>query len=147
MILTDFLPQFYQGRVCKYAAGLGISKRSVCSFSRSHGQHPCVETQFQIRRVLGLLHAKSYIGLKRLPVSVVRKCQLRCRPRHLTVVQNYEVNPQNSLRVASKRNVYVTKLISYLQFVVSCTQRRCLDKFRSFRSPHVEHACDYQVWR
>ncbi|GBM48758.1 hypothetical protein AVEN_191301-1 [Araneus ventricosus] len=108
MILTDFLPQFYQGRVCKYAAGLGISKRSVCSFSRAHGQHPCVETQFQIRRVLGLLHAKSYIGLKCLPVSVVRKCQLSCRPR---------------------RNVYVTKLNSYLQFVVSCTQRRCLDKF------------------
>ncbi|GBL82767.1 hypothetical protein AVEN_165094-1 [Araneus ventricosus] len=24
MILTDFLPQFYQGRVCKYASGLII---------------------------------------------------------------------------------------------------------------------------
>ncbi|GBM65278.1 hypothetical protein AVEN_193812-1 [Araneus ventricosus] len=50
----------------------------------------------KIRRVWGLLHAKSYIVAKRPPVGVARKfgeggCQLRCRPRHLIEVQNYEV--------------------------------------------------------
>ncbi|GBN08687.1 hypothetical protein AVEN_203079-1, partial [Araneus ventricosus] len=46
------------------------------------------------RRAWGLLHAKSYAVAKRPPVGVAWKfgegCQLRCRPRHLTVVQNYE---------------------------------------------------------
>ncbi|GBN58922.1 hypothetical protein AVEN_123928-1 [Araneus ventricosus] len=40
--------------------------------------------------------------------SLERGCQLRCRPRHLTVVQNRSV--QNSRRVASKRDVNITKL-------------------------------------
>ncbi|GBO45686.1 hypothetical protein AVEN_81945-1 [Araneus ventricosus] len=49
----------------------------------------------KIRRVWGLLHDESYVVAKRPPVGVRRKfgegCQLRCRPRHLTAVQNYEV--------------------------------------------------------
>ncbi|GBM00823.1 hypothetical protein AVEN_257346-1 [Araneus ventricosus] len=30
MILTDFLPQFYQGRVCKYAARTGTASSRFC---------------------------------------------------------------------------------------------------------------------
>ncbi|GBO05854.1 hypothetical protein AVEN_53876-1 [Araneus ventricosus] len=29
-MLPDFLPQFYQGRVCKYATGLGHSRVHFC---------------------------------------------------------------------------------------------------------------------
>ncbi|GBM43962.1 hypothetical protein AVEN_111764-1 [Araneus ventricosus] len=43
--------------------------------------------------------------------------KLRCRPRHLTAVQNYEVRPQNSPRFASKRNVNITKLSRCLSMV------------------------------
>ncbi|GBO24333.1 hypothetical protein AVEN_75119-1 [Araneus ventricosus] len=43
-------------------------------------------------------HVKSYVLAKRPPVGVAWKFgdgyQLRCRPRHLTKVQNYEVRPK-----------------------------------------------------
>ncbi|GBL89088.1 hypothetical protein AVEN_255225-1 [Araneus ventricosus] len=49
------------------------------------------ETRF--RRVLGLLHVKSYVGSQTSSrwrgAEVWRGCQLRRRPRHLIVVQNY----------------------------------------------------------
>ncbi|GBM41672.1 hypothetical protein AVEN_46944-1 [Araneus ventricosus] len=54
-----------------------------------------------IHHVWGLLHSKSYIVAKRPPVGVAWKfeggCQLNCRPRHLTMVQNYEVSPKIAL--------------------------------------------------
>ncbi|GBM19433.1 hypothetical protein AVEN_31831-1 [Araneus ventricosus] len=40
---------------------------------------------------LGLLHAKSYVGCQKTS-GVERWCQLRCRLRHMTVAQNYEVS-------------------------------------------------------
>ncbi|GBO20905.1 hypothetical protein AVEN_193696-1 [Araneus ventricosus] len=36
-------------------------------------------------------------GLPLVLYGVKRECQLRCRPRHLTVVQNYEVRPKIAL--------------------------------------------------
>ncbi|GBO23477.1 hypothetical protein AVEN_150936-1 [Araneus ventricosus] len=51
----------------------------------------------KIRRVWGLLHAKSDEVAKRPPVCVVRKFGEGCRPRHLTMVQNYEVRPKITL--------------------------------------------------
>ncbi|GBO42600.1 hypothetical protein AVEN_120709-1, partial [Araneus ventricosus] len=50
--------------------------------------------------------------LKRPPAGMVRKfggreCKLRCCPRNLTAVENYEVSPK--IRVASKREVNITK--------------------------------------
>ncbi|GFY04429.1 uncharacterized protein TNCV_4415171 [Trichonephila clavipes] len=48
----------------------------------------------------GAMHVKSVESSNVLPFVwcgvVVRRgaCQLRCRPRHLTMVQNYEVHPQ-----------------------------------------------------
>ncbi|GBM02036.1 hypothetical protein AVEN_209733-1 [Araneus ventricosus] len=53
----------------------------------------------KILRVLGLLLAKSHIGVKPPPAGAVQKfgergCQLRCRPRHLTAVLNYELRPK-----------------------------------------------------
>ncbi|GBL65985.1 hypothetical protein AVEN_172410-1 [Araneus ventricosus] len=61
----------------------------------------------KIRRLWGMLHVKSYVVFKRRPAGVVRKlregaCRLKCRPRHLTVVQNYEACLKNSPRAASK---------------------------------------------
>ncbi|GBL96912.1 hypothetical protein AVEN_182501-1 [Araneus ventricosus] len=49
-----------------------------------------------------MLQVKSYLVAKRPPVGVVWKfgeegCQLRCRPRHLTAVRNYEVCPKIAL--------------------------------------------------
>ncbi|GBM68649.1 hypothetical protein AVEN_262449-1 [Araneus ventricosus] len=38
-------------------------------------------------------------------------CQIRCRPRHLTAIQNYP--SQNIPRVASKRDLNITKLNQY----------------------------------
>ncbi|GBN50265.1 hypothetical protein AVEN_265596-1 [Araneus ventricosus] len=49
-----------------------------------------------IRRVWGLLCAKSYVVAKRPPFGVEawrRRLELRRRPRHLAAVQNYEVRP------------------------------------------------------
>ncbi|GBL72346.1 hypothetical protein AVEN_115286-1 [Araneus ventricosus] len=57
----------------------------------------------KIRRVWGPLHAKSYAVAKRPPAGAARKLgggwrhQPRCPPRHLTVVQNYEVRPKIAL--------------------------------------------------
>ncbi|GBM03932.1 hypothetical protein AVEN_185425-1 [Araneus ventricosus] len=53
--------------------------------------------------------------VKRPATGVVPKfeegtCQLRCRPRHLTAVQNYNLHPENSSCVASKQNVNITTL-------------------------------------
>ncbi|GBM67829.1 hypothetical protein AVEN_158129-1 [Araneus ventricosus] len=45
-------------------------------------------------------------------------CQLGCRNSHLTAVQNYEVRPKYSPRVASKRDLNITKLRYY--------SRRCI---------------------
>ncbi|GBN12950.1 hypothetical protein AVEN_142021-1 [Araneus ventricosus] len=50
----------------------------------------------KIHHVWGL-HAKSYVVAKHPPVGMAKefgegRCQLRCRPRHLTAVQNYEVH-------------------------------------------------------
>ncbi|GBO44957.1 hypothetical protein AVEN_107598-1, partial [Araneus ventricosus] len=35
MILTDFLPQFYQGRICKYAARI----RQLSLITKAFGNH------------------------------------------------------------------------------------------------------------
>ncbi|GBL89145.1 hypothetical protein AVEN_14400-1 [Araneus ventricosus] len=55
----------------------------------------------KIRRVLSLLNVKSYVMANVLPLvwrgSLERGFQLRCCPRHLTVVQNYEVRPKRDL--------------------------------------------------
>ncbi|GBL83396.1 hypothetical protein AVEN_110700-1 [Araneus ventricosus] len=56
----------------------------------------------KIRRVWGLLYVKSYVGEQTSSrwcgAEVWRRgCQLRCRPRHLTEVQNYEVRPKIAL--------------------------------------------------
>ncbi|GBL81362.1 hypothetical protein AVEN_165496-1, partial [Araneus ventricosus] len=66
----------------------------------------------KIRRVWGLLHAKSYGSVQTSSrwcgAEVWRGgCQLGCRPRHLTAVQNYEVRPC----VASKRDVNLTSTL------------------------------------
>ncbi|GBM56773.1 hypothetical protein AVEN_127117-1 [Araneus ventricosus] len=62
----------------------------------------------KIRRVLGLLHVKSYVGAKLPPVVVVRKfgkwCHLRCRLRHLTEAQNSEVRPKIALLLRRIQN-------------------------------------------
>ncbi|GBM33745.1 hypothetical protein AVEN_131648-1 [Araneus ventricosus] len=52
--------------------------------------------------VWGLLHVKSYIGGSSVLSlvwcgSLERGCQLRCRPRHLTAIQKYEVRLQIAL--------------------------------------------------
>ncbi|GBL87471.1 hypothetical protein AVEN_118400-1 [Araneus ventricosus] len=64
----------------------------------------------KIPRVLGLLHVKSYVGVKRPLLvwcgSVKRGCHLRCHSRHLTVVRGPS---QNTPRVASKRDIILTK--------------------------------------
>ncbi|GBN63909.1 hypothetical protein AVEN_56587-1 [Araneus ventricosus] len=56
MILTDFLPQFYQRRVCKYAG------------RRVPGSKP---NPLKIRRVWGLLNVKSDVVAKRPPACTV----------------------------------------------------------------------------
>ncbi|GBM82009.1 hypothetical protein AVEN_51854-1 [Araneus ventricosus] len=48
---------------------------------------------------IGIIHVKSYVGgqtSSRWCGSEVRRgvCQLKCRPRHLTQFQNYEVHPK-----------------------------------------------------
>ncbi|GBL80318.1 hypothetical protein AVEN_90487-1 [Araneus ventricosus] len=67
--------------------------------SASGPQGSRLETRF--RCVCGPLHVKSYVVVKRPQVGVTWKfgegCQLRCRPRHLTAVQNYEVRPKIAL--------------------------------------------------
>ncbi|GBM68770.1 hypothetical protein AVEN_97905-1 [Araneus ventricosus] len=59
------------------------------------------ETRFHRKSAVHGLHAKSYAVAKRPPLvwrgSLERGCQLRCRPRHLTVVQNYLVRPKIAL--------------------------------------------------
>ncbi|GFT73549.1 hypothetical protein TNCV_4021511 [Trichonephila clavipes] len=55
----------------------------------------------KIRRVGGVMHVKPVENLNRRLVGVVWKlggcvCQLRCRPRHLTMVQNYDVHHQKA---------------------------------------------------
>ncbi|GBO05857.1 hypothetical protein AVEN_151555-1 [Araneus ventricosus] len=66
---------------------------------------------FRFRRAWGLLHAKSYVVAKRPLVGVAwtlgEGCQLSCRPRHLTVVQNDEV-------VKLKLNIYLHFALSNL---------------------------------
>ncbi|GBM18522.1 hypothetical protein AVEN_252299-1 [Araneus ventricosus] len=62
-------------------------------------------------------------GVKRPPVGMVWKFgegfRLRCRPPHLTAVQNYKVRPKNSPRVASERDVNITKLSKWISFLCS----------------------------
>ncbi|GFT63290.1 hypothetical protein TNCV_1565981 [Trichonephila clavipes] len=61
------------------------------------------------RRVGAAMHDKSVESWKRPPVGVVVRegwCQLRCRSRHLTMVQNY-VGPSQSPRVAEQCDVNI----------------------------------------
>ncbi|GBO28066.1 hypothetical protein AVEN_37790-1, partial [Araneus ventricosus] len=56
----------------------------------------------KIPRVLGLLHVKSYVGgqtsSRWCGAETWRgRCELRCRPRHLTVVQNCDARPKITL--------------------------------------------------
>ncbi|GBL77439.1 hypothetical protein AVEN_41835-1 [Araneus ventricosus] len=44
--------------------------------------------------IWGPLCAKSHIEAKCHPGGVVRELGLRCRPRHLTVDQNYDIRPK-----------------------------------------------------
>ncbi|GBO06473.1 hypothetical protein AVEN_188220-1 [Araneus ventricosus] len=61
----------------------------------------------KIHRAWGLLYAKSYVVAKRSPPPAAAwklgegACQPRCRPRHRTVVQNYEVRPKIALVLLS----------------------------------------------
>ncbi|GBM68897.1 hypothetical protein AVEN_117468-1 [Araneus ventricosus] len=70
----------------------------------------------KVRRALGLLNVKSYLRRgqtsSRWCGAVVWRegCQLRCRPRQLTAVSTLRDPSQNSPRVASKRDVNITKL-------------------------------------
>ncbi|GBM43782.1 hypothetical protein AVEN_109633-1 [Araneus ventricosus] len=75
-----------------------------------------LETQFQgiFAVYVALVRAKSDVLVKPPPPGVVRKfreeeCQLRCRSRHLSSAQNYEMRPRIAPRVASKRdaNIYI----------------------------------------
>ncbi|GBM43124.1 hypothetical protein AVEN_148693-1 [Araneus ventricosus] len=54
-----------------------------------------------------LLHVKSYVVVSG---SLERGCQLRCRPRHLTEVQNYEVRPKIALVLLQNGTLKITKL-------------------------------------
>ncbi|GBM73909.1 hypothetical protein AVEN_61525-1 [Araneus ventricosus] len=75
-------------RIRKYA---GPTVRHQLRNQSTPGSNP---DSTEIRRVLGLLHAKSYVWDQ----TSFRWCAegrlLRCRPRHLTEAQNYEVRPK-----------------------------------------------------
>ncbi|GBM06269.1 hypothetical protein AVEN_206988-1 [Araneus ventricosus] len=65
---------------------------SIFLFLWGHGALVGNTIPLKIRLVWGLLLAKSYVVAKRSPVGVAWKFgELGCHPRHLTVVQNYEV--------------------------------------------------------
>ncbi|GBL95909.1 hypothetical protein AVEN_227142-1 [Araneus ventricosus] len=95
MILTDFLPQFYQGRVCKYA------DRMITGSKLDFAEDP---------QCMG--HAKSYVVTKRPPVGVVRKlCEgvPALVPSSPSDLGSKLRGPSlNSLRIASKRDVNIT---------------------------------------
>ncbi|GFY27275.1 hypothetical protein TNCV_2068951 [Trichonephila clavipes] len=62
-----------------------------------HNDHSTEDTQIEV-----LMHVKSLQALS--PANAVLEvrrgsCQLLCRPCHMSMVQNYEVGHQNSLRV------------------------------------------------
>ncbi|GBL93895.1 hypothetical protein AVEN_153652-1 [Araneus ventricosus] len=83
--------------------------------SISNGVRPCLMVRFRPwgrrfqvrnptplknRRRAGLVHAKSVEANALQPAwrgSLERGCQLRCRPRHLIAIQNYEVCPKIAL--------------------------------------------------
>ncbi|GBM82901.1 hypothetical protein AVEN_230468-1 [Araneus ventricosus] len=91
---------FSEKYICKYSASSkgrgGPVVRSRLWGHRPPGSKPASTKDLPC---MGLLHAKSYVEAKRLPVGVAWKlgegCQRRCR--HLTVVQNYEVRPKIAL--------------------------------------------------
>ncbi|GBM65430.1 hypothetical protein AVEN_214048-1 [Araneus ventricosus] len=90
-----------------------ISKPALCSIRGGEGRDGLVAPEpesFQVRnpipqkvcRVLDLLHIKSYVGSQKSTRWCGAEawrggCQLRCRLRLLTGVQNYEVCPKISL--------------------------------------------------
>ncbi|GBM35986.1 hypothetical protein AVEN_78085-1 [Araneus ventricosus] len=60
----------------------------------------------KIRLVLGILHVKSYVSgqmSSRWCGSSERECQIRCRPRHLTAAQNYDVCSKIALMLLLNR--------------------------------------------
>ncbi|GBO25626.1 hypothetical protein AVEN_170732-1 [Araneus ventricosus] len=91
MVLADFLPQFYQGRVCKYASR-PWGRKAPGPRPDSTEDPPCMGPA-----------ARQTIRSGQTPprwrgVEARRGGrQPRCRPRHLTKVQNYEVRPKIAL--------------------------------------------------
>ncbi|GBM62950.1 hypothetical protein AVEN_160230-1 [Araneus ventricosus] len=80
IILSDFLPQFYQGRVCKYATGYSKWHIVEAAVAYWQGLDPGTGGSLagnpippKILRVWGLLHAKPYVVAKRPSVGVAQK--------------------------------------------------------------------------
>ncbi|GBL97085.1 hypothetical protein AVEN_254125-1 [Araneus ventricosus] len=90
------------------AFSLYIEKTGMVSASETDGTR--FETRFHWRSPVSLVHVKSDVGQTSLlwcGAEVWRgRCELRCRPRNLTAIQNYEVLP----KIASKGDVNITKL-------------------------------------
>ncbi|GBN41229.1 hypothetical protein AVEN_53994-1 [Araneus ventricosus] len=76
--------------------------------------------QLKIRRALGLMHFKSYIGVKRPPTSVVRRFGEGVPDQVSSSSSDRDSKLrgpfQNSTRVSSKRDVNITKNKASLNF-------------------------------
>ncbi|GBL74116.1 hypothetical protein AVEN_231012-1 [Araneus ventricosus] len=88
MILTDFLPQFYQGRVCKYA-------------SRSrHRSVPGSKPDFTTDQSCMWVWRR---GSDVLPLVWCGSLESwRCLKHHLTMAQNYDARPKIALASLQK---------------------------------------------
>ncbi|GBN82318.1 hypothetical protein AVEN_213688-1 [Araneus ventricosus] len=96
LFMLEFLSHLDVLRVCcqnklyglRWPSGKVSASRPEDSMSDSTEDPPCMR---------GLLHVKSSVGAKRLPLrwcgSLERGCQLSYCLRHLTAVQNYKVCP------------------------------------------------------
>ncbi|GBM19351.1 hypothetical protein AVEN_195988-1 [Araneus ventricosus] len=61
-----------------------------------------------------------------------RRCQLRCCPRHLTTVQNYDVRPEIATQLLQKRDVHIIKLIKKSLTNVEDTPYKSFQNLNSF---------------
>ncbi|GFX23484.1 hypothetical protein TNCV_3769601 [Trichonephila clavipes] len=81
-----------------------------------HEFQPSYSEDLPCREEMHLKSVEAQMSSRWYSVEVKRGgCQLRCRPRHLTMVQNYEVRRQKSPRVAEYCDVTIHTLTSRVE--------------------------------
>ncbi|GBM69977.1 hypothetical protein AVEN_207361-1 [Araneus ventricosus] len=133
---------FSEKYICKYSASSkargGPVVRPRLWGQRAPGSKPAY-TEDPL--CMGLLHVKSYVEAKRLPVGVAWKleegCQRRCRP--LTMVQNYEVRPNIALVLFKNGSLIKLNYIRQSEIILQNAARSLIELIQNIRKESIHN--------